>query len=271
MKVGILQLKVGPLPEENIKRAATMVKALALQGAEMVLLPEMFCCPYENSAFQKYAQPAKGVYWQALSHCAAENHVYLVAGSVPEQAGDNLYNTSYVFGPDGKELARHRKMHLFDIAVAGGQHFKESDTFSAGNKVTTFKTPFGIMGLCICFDMRFPELARLMALQGAIVMFVPAAFNSTTGPAHWEILMRQRAVDNQCFVCACAPATDKSASYVSYAHSMVVSPWGKVLYDAGQEERAEVVEIELSKAIEVRKQLPLLSARREDIYMLKQL
>ena len=125
--------------------------------------------------------------------------IWLVGGSLPELEGDRVYNTSYVFDPEGRQVAKHRKMHLFDIDVAGGQSFRESATLSPGEQVTVFDTPWGRMGLCICFDLRFEELCRLMVLEGARVLLAPAAFNMTTGPAHWELLLRQRAVDNQCF------------------------------------------------------------------------
>lgn len=166
----------------------------------------------------------------ALSHLAAELGLYLVGGTVPELSEGRIYNTSYVYGPDGRQLAKHRKAHLFDIDVQGGQRFRESDTLSPGNAITTFETAFGTMGLCVCFDLRFEELARCMCLRGAKVIFVPAAFNMTTGPAHWELLFRQRAVDNQCFTVGVSPARDEQGSYVAYGNSIAVDPWGAVLW-----------------------------------------
>ena len=167
-------------------------------------------------------------------------------------------------------MARHRKMHLFDIDVKGGQSFKESDTFTAGDEVTVFDTPWGKIGLCICFDFRFPELSRLMVLKGAQVLVVPAAFNMTTGPAHWELLFRQRAVDGQCYTVGVAPARDEKGCYVSYGNSIVVSPWGEVLWRAGAEETFQVVELDMEQVQQVRQQLPLLSARREDVYEVRE-
>lgn len=143
--------------------------------------------------------------------------MYLAAGSFPEEDREGrLYNTGYVFDRQGRELARHRKMHLFDIQVEGGQCFRESDTFSPGDTYTVFDTEFGRMGLCICFDIRFPELFSLMVQVGARLVLVPAAFNRTTGPAHWDLVFRQRAVDGQCFTAGAAPARDPAAAYVSY-------------------------------------------------------
>ena len=185
---------------------------------------------------------------------------------MPEQDGDRLYNTSFVFDPEGKQVTRHRKMHLFDICVKDGQQFKESDTFSAGDDVTVFDTPFGKLGLCICFDMRFPELSRMMTLQGVQAILTPAAFNMTTGPLHWELLFRQRAVDNQLFTVGVAPARDCSSGYVSYGNSMACSPWGKVLCRADAEPALLITELDFAENDSVRSQLPLLSARRVDIY-----
>ena len=194
--------------------------------------------------------------------------MYLVGGSIPLLEDGRLYNASFVFDGSGRVIAVHRKVHLFDIDVEGGQYFKESDTFTAGNEVTLFDTEFGKMGLCICFDFRFPELARIMALEGARCIFVPAAFNMTTGPAHWELMFRQRAVDNQLFTVGAAPARSYEG-YVSYANSMAVSPWGEVLYRAGEAPEAAVVELDLSQLEAVRRQLPLLSARRTDLYAVR--
>ena len=154
--------------------------------------------------------------------------------------------------------------------MAGGQRFRESDTLSPGNAVTTFETEFGTMGLCICFDLRFEELARCMCLRGAKVIFVPAAFNMTTGPAHWELLFRQRAVDNQCFTVGVSPARDESAGYVAYGNSIAVDPWGTVLCRAGAEETTLYADLALSRLDDVRRQLPILSARRTDLYEVRE-
>ena len=189
-----------------------------------------------------------------------------MAGSIPEMEDERVYNTSFVFDPAGKQIARHRKMHLFDIDVVGGQRFFESETFSPGSQVTVFDTPYGLIGLCICFDMRFPELVRLMALKGVQAVIVPGAFNMTTGPAHWEIMFRQRAVDNQLFTIGAAPARDEAAEYVSYGNSIVCSPWGDILHRAGAVEVTLFAELDLSLNDRIRAQLPLLSALRDDVY-----
>jgi predicted amidohydrolase len=251
---------------ENLRTARSYLQKAAEQGADLAILPEMFCCPYSNASFRENAEPAGGLVWQTMSQAAKEFGLWLVAGSMPEQDGDRLYNTSFVFDPEGKQVARHRKMHLFDICVKDGQQFKESVTFSAGDDVTVFDTPFGKLGLCICFDMRFPELSRMMTLQGVQAILAPAAFNMTTGPAHWELLFRQRAVDNQCFTIGVSPARDVSTCYVAYGNSLAVDPWGSLLTRADGEETILYADLDLSKVDSVRQQLPILSARRTDLY-----
>lgn len=200
MKVALIQMQVASSPAENLQTARTHLKDAAAGGADIAVLPEMFCCPYETPNFPRFAQKEGGEIWQALSDMAKENGLYLVAGSVPEDDGGKTYNTSYVFDPEGKCIAKHRKVHLFDIDVKGGQRFMESETLTAGDSLTTFDTPWGKMGLCICYDIRFPEWMRLMALEGAKAVFIPAAFNMTTGPAHWELSFRARALDNQIYL-----------------------------------------------------------------------
>ena len=195
--------------------------------------------------------------------------MWLIGGSIPESDGGKLYNTSFVFNRQGELAARCRKSHLFDIAVEGGQHFKESATFTPGNEICSFDTEFGRLGLCICFDMRFPELARIMSLDGAWAVFCPASFNMTTGPAHWEIMFRSRAVESQVYTLGCAPARDEQGSYVSYANSIAVSPWGDVLARAGAEETTLYVELDPAYVESIRAQLPLMSARRTDMYTLR--
>lgn len=270
MRVALIQMAVTADKQQNIETACGKIREAAGHGADVAVLPEMFCCPYENSCFRPYGEAENGPAQAALSALAAELGIYIVGGSIPELAEGNVYNTSYVYGRDGALLAKHRKVHLFDIDVAGGQRFKESDTLSPGNAITTFETEFGTCGLCICFDLRFEELARCMCLRGAKVLFVPAAFNMTTGPAHWELLFRQRAVDNQCFTVGVSPARDEGASYVAYGNSMAVDPWGTVLCRAGGGEAVLYADLDLARLDSVRRQLPILSARRTDLYEVRE-
>jgi len=267
----MIQMSVTNDKQKNIEAACEKIREAALKEADIAVLPEMFCCPYQNSCFHAYGEEENGPAQKALSALAAELKIYIVGGSIPELADGKIYNTSYVYDRQGRQIAKHRKIHLFDIDVAGGQRFIESDTLTRGDSITTFDTEYGIMGVCICFDMRFEELARCMCLRGAKVIFIPAAFNLTTGPAHWELLHRQRAVDNQCFTIAVAPARDESASYVSYGNSIAVDPWGTVICRAGAEETTLYADLDFDRINAVRQQLPILSARRTDLYELKEL
>jgi len=185
--------------------------------------------------------------------------------------GNHVYNTSYVFDRKGEKIAKHRKMHLFDIDVEGGQYFKESDVLTPGKDVTVFDTEFCRIGLGICYDIRFPELSRLMVLEGAEVIIFPAAFNMTTGPAHWELNFRGRALDNQVYTIGVAPARDLKASYHSYGNSIVVSPWGNVINRMDEKEGYIIEEIDLDYLKKVRNELPLLKHLRRDIYKLSKL
>lgn len=270
LTVAQVQMRVTRDRAENIAAACRLIRRAAEQGAEFVMLPEMFCCPYENSAFRPYGEEQDGPAQRALSALAAALGIWIVGGSIPELEENRVYNTSFVYDSAGRQVARHRKMHLFDISVEGGQTFRESDTLSPGGEITVFDTPWGKMGLCICFDLRFEELARLMALRGARVIFVPAAFNMTTGPAHWELLFRQRAVDNQLFTVGTSPARSESETYVAWGHSIVCDPWGSILHQCGAEEEISITSLDLHRVESVRRQLPILRARREDIYFMGQ-
>ncbi|MCD2491117.1 carbon-nitrogen hydrolase family protein [Lacrimispora sp. NSJ-141] len=266
-KVSMIQMRVRKTKEDSLIAAGEKIKAAARDGADFVILPEMFACPYETENFPVYAEDENGESVRRLSSAAAENHVYLIGGSLPERddAG-KIYNTSFVFDREGRIIAKHRKSHLFDIDIKGGQYFKESDTLTPGDKATVFSTEFGMMGLCICYDIRFPELFRRMVEDGANMVFCPAAFNRTTGPRHWELLFRSRAVDNQIFVAGISPAADENASYIAYGHSILVSPWGEILYEAGEDESILTKTIDLTEVERVREQLPLLKHRRKEIY-----
>lgn len=269
MKLAQLQRYVSANKEENLICLAKDLQKLKENDVDFVTTGEMFLCPYETSNFPTYAEPEGGESWKKLSALAKEHRIYLQAGSVPEcDEEGHIYNTAYVFDRDGRQIAKHRKMHLFDIQVSNGQHFCESDTLTAGNTYTVFDTEFGRMGICICFDFRFPELARLMVQDGAQMLIVPAAFNMTTGPAHWEALFRSRAIDNQCFVAGTSVARDMNASYHAWGHTMVVSPWGGIVGELLENEDCLIREIDFSEVERVRQELPLLTARRLDIYQL---
>lgn len=271
MKVAAIQMPTVKDKIQNIRTAGTYIEKIKAENLDFVILPEMFCCPYQTENFLVYAEKEGGPSWQAMSDYARKYHIYLIAGSMPE-ADDvgKVYNTSYIFDRDGKQIGKHRKAHLFDINVKNGQHFKESDTLTSGDHATVFDTEFGKMGVMICYDIRFPEFARTMVLDGARMIFVPAAFNMTTGPAHWELTFRARALDNQIYMLGCAPARDTQAGYISWGHSIVTDSWGKVMKQLDEKEGILIEEIDLDREDQIREQLPLLKHRKSEMYHLQE-
>lgn len=265
IKIAICQLRTKLEQEATMNKARSMILEAAQQGAQIVALPEMFNCPYSREYFKKYAALGHSLTVSELSSWAKETGIYLVGGSVPELDGDSLYNTSFVFGRKGELLARHRKVHLFDIDVPG-MRFRESSTFTPGRDVTVFDTEYGRMGCAVCFDVRFPELFRAMASRGARLVFLPAQFNMATGPEHWEVTMRVRAIDNQIFLAAAAAARYEGFSYECWGHSMVVEPYGHILSAADEKEQIVYADIDLDRVDQVRRQLPTSQHLRRDVY-----
>ncbi|WP_069649956.1 carbon-nitrogen hydrolase family protein [Caloranaerobacter ferrireducens] len=270
LKLGLCQLLVSEDKKENIKKAKEMINRAADMGAELVVLPEMFNCPYNNSYFPKYAEKyPDGETIKMLSEVSKKRGIYLIGGSIPEKDDEgNIYNTSFVFDKKGNIIGKHRKIHLFDIDVEGGISFRESDVLSRGDSLTIVDTGYGKIGVAICYDIRFPELFRLMALKGVKVIIVPAAFNMTTGPAHWELLFRMRALDNQIYMIGTAPARNESASYVSYGNSIITDPWGGIVGKLDEKEGILIKEIDLKRVEKIRKQLPILKHLRKDLYQI---
>ena len=269
IKIASLQTKVYEDKYENIENLAELIASGAADGADIISLPEMWNCPYQTENFPVYAEPAQGDSWLALSTIARKNKAYVVGGTIPELGEDGkVYNTSYVFDREGNQIGKHRKVHLFDIYAHGEQVFKESDTLTGGDAFDTFETEWGSMAVNICFDIRFPESSRIPAIKGAKVIFNPASFNMTTGPAHWELGFRQRAIENQVYMVGTAAAQDPEAGYIGYGHSIITDPWGKVVMQMDEKAGSAITEIDLDYIEEVRAKLPLMSARRTDIYSL---
>ncbi|MCT4632398.1 MAG: carbon-nitrogen hydrolase family protein [Firmicutes bacterium] len=266
LKIALIQMDVVKDKNENLKNARKLIDRASNQGAELVVLPEIFNGPYNMKLFKDYSEGYPGPSTTMLANAAKENGITLVGGSITERDRDKLYNTSYIFGPDGNLLGKHRKVHLFDVDIKGKITFKESDVFTPGDDITVIDTVFGRIGVCICYDIRFPELARLMAMRGAEVIIVPAAFNTTTGPAHWHTTTRQRAVDNQVYYGICSPARSKGKGYKSYGHTMIVDPWGEVIAEADIDEEIIFGEVDFKEIHRIRQELPLLNHLRDDIY-----
>ncbi len=267
LKTAQIQMKVLTKKTDALDLAEKLIEEEVPRDTDLICLPEMFCCPYESIHFPAYAEPEGGPAWRRLSQIARDRGCWLQAGSVPEidEAG-HIYNTAYVFDRTGRQAARHRKTHLFDIDVEGGQHFHESETLTAGDQVTVFETEFGPVGLCICYDIRFPEMVRLMADRGARLILVPAAFNLTTGPLHWELLFRSQAMYSQVYCLGTSDARDPAASYQAWGHTLAADPWGRVTGELDEKPGVLLSTLDLSEADRVRDQIPLLRHRRKDLY-----
>lgn len=263
--VNLLQMTVSPRKSENLERAEASL--LAHADAEVLVLPELFNTSYEVRDWPSVAEPlVSGETSRFLSETARKLGVYLVGGSLPELAGGRIFNTATLWSPQGTLLARHRKVHLFDIDIPGGIRFRESDFFSPGRSVTVARTPLGVVGLAVCFDVRFPELFRAMALRGAEAIFMPAAFNTTTGPAHWDLHVRGRAVENGLYLGACSPAPHPEVAYPAWGHSQWVDPWGVQTGGVGREEGVVRGTFSRERLTQVRAGLPLLAARKSGVY-----
>ncbi|KAK6268250.1 hypothetical protein QUC31_012410 [Theobroma cacao] len=269
-KVGLCQLTVSSDKNQNLIRAHNLIKVAAQQGARLVVLPEMWNCPYSADDFAKYAEDFENgdssPSFSVLSEVASCYGITIVGGSIPEWCNGRLYNTCCVFGPDGKLKAKHRKIHLFDIDVPGDISFKESDSFAAGDEPTIVDTDIGRIGIGICHDMRFPELAMLYRAKGAHIICYPGAFNVSTGDLLWELVQRARAADNQLFVATCSPSRDSAGCYAIWGHSTLVSPFGEIIATSEHEETVVVAEIDYSEIQRTRESLPLEKQRRADIY-----
>lgn len=282
LKLALCQMNVTVSKDDNIKNAEKHLREAAEKECNIAVLPECWNCPYDTKSFPEYAdilpdqsnEPVTAVEsrsLQMLLNISKETGMLIIGGSIPERSEGKMYNTSLTVNPDGILLAKHRKVHLFDVNVPGGIQFRESDALSAGNSITTFTYNQVSFGVGICYDVRFPELSMISARAGAHILVFPGAFNMTTGPAHWELLLRSRALDNQVFVAACSPARSEDGGYTAWGHSSVVDPWGTVI--ASTDEKAENVysELDLNQVEKVRDAIPTISQRRSDIYELQHL
>lgn len=263
--LAVCQLRTETDYEETMEKTGRMLREAAASGAQVAVLPEMFSCPYDRRYFRDFAKRGHEDTHRRLSVWAKENRLLLIGGSIPEVEGEKLYNTSFVFDADGNQIARHRKVHLFDVDLPG-MCFHESHTFTPGSEITVFDTEFCRMGLAICFDVRFPELFRAMARRGAELICLPAQFNMTTGPAHWDATMHMRAVDNELFFVAASAARYEGFSYECWGHSLILDPFGTTLAAADEKEQLLLAEIDLRRIDEVRAQLPTFLHLREELY-----
>jgi predicted amidohydrolase len=246
----------------NLETLACLIEQAAARGAELVCLPE-YCAAYGMMA-GRLDVAAKPEHDHAalvmLAGQARRHRCWLLIGSIGVLAEDGrILNRSYLVDPDGAIRARYDKIHLFDVDLARGESYRESNTIRPGETAVVVATPFGNLGLTICYDLRFPQLYRALAKAGAEVLFVPAAFTRTTGQAHWHVLLRARAIETGAFVVApsqCGAAPD--GTLARHGHSLIVDPWGEVLADGGEDEGVIAAELHLARVDEARRMIPAL-------------
>ncbi len=250
----------------NLEASARLAGEAKARGAELVVLPENFAFMGERED-QKFAvaevvdDTHGGPILAALKGIARANHQWVFAGGMPEKSDrdSHVHNSCVVVDPEGRIAARYRKIHLFDVAIPGGAEFQESRTVAPGREVETVETPWGKVGLSICYDVRFPELYRALGRAGARIMIVPAAFTLHTGKDHWHTLLRARAIENQVYLLAAAQFGRHNDKRVTYGHSLIVDPWGTVLGEAADREGIVVAELDFAWQDKVRRELPALT------------
>lgn len=263
MRVAIVQLCSGDNLPENLDRARQGVMEAARRGAELVALPENFAFMRREGSVFPCAQGPDGELLTFLSELARDSGTWLLGGSFPERIeGDSrVYNTSLVYSPGGEEIARYRKIHLFDVDL-GANSYRESKHFAPGDEVVVAKTPFGGVGLSICYDLRFPELYRAHTELGSSFIAVPSAFMPQTGKDHWEVLLRARAIESQNFVIAAAQCGEHSPDRSSYGHSLIIDPWGRVLARGEDEPTVIDADCDLAELERIRSEIPSVANRR---------
>jgi deaminated glutathione amidase len=270
LRVAAVQLNSSGDKERNIASAERMVRAAAADGAELVALPEKWNLLAAGEGMLAGAESLEGPSLTAARSWARELGIHLLAGSISEAGDEKAFNTSVLIGPGGDDLAVYRKIHLFDVS-AGGVEYRESDFEEPGEEIVTAEVGGLTVGLSVCYDLRFPELYRILAVRGARLIAVPSAFTAATGRDHWEVLLRARAIEDQAFVLASNQVGEAPPHYSSYGHSAIVDPWGSVLAMAPEGECFIAAELDLDAQAEVRRALPSLANRRPQAYAWPQL
>lgn len=264
--LAVVQMASGSDLQQNMAMACEAIAQAAQMGAQLVAFPEEFAT-LGLSADQKMriAEPyQQGPLQAQIAQCAAKHGIWVVAGTLPIKATDHKITAScLVFDAKGNIQARYDKLHLFDVQISETEAYNESNRVQAGNHTTVFDSPVGKMGLSICYDLRFPELYRRMMQQGAEILLVPSAFTQPTGKAHWEILLRARAIENLCYVAAPAEVGKRENGKGTYGHSMIIGPWGECLAQARTDPMVITAEIDLTKMRQIRHDFPALQHCRE--------
>lgn len=265
MKVACVQVNATTDLDHNIKAASRFVREAKDFGADLVAMPENVAMMQWGRAnilahaFPQGQHPALA----AFRHLAAELSLWLHTGTLQIAIGDGMVaNRAFVVNPAGEIVAAYDKIHMFDVELAGGENYRESATFQPGDRAVVAHTPWGGLGLTICYDLRFPHLFRALAKAGAKLITVPAAFTRQTGMAHWHVLLRARAIETGCYVLAPGQCGTHANNRQTYGHSLIISPWGEVLAEAGETPGLILAEIDPAKVDEARRMIPALSHDR---------
>lgn len=264
--VACVQTNSKPDPLVNIAEVSPMIREAKARGAQLITTPEIVGMfePDRPAARAKAKVEDEHEVLIAFRGLAAELGVWLHVGSISVKLTDDgrLANRSFLIGPDGAIVTSYTKIHMFDVQVGDGQRYRESEAYKPGEEGVLAETPWGTMGLTICYDIRFPYLYRALAQAGAKVLFAPAAFTKVTGEAHWHVLQRARAIENGCFVISAAQCGTHAGGRQTYGHSIIVAPWGEVLADGGEEPGVITAEIDMALVDEARGKVPSLTHDR---------
>lgn len=268
-RVGLIQMTSGADVSENIAYISKQVIALADAGAELIVAPENCVVFGSRTDYHQAAeQIGQGEIQHQLAQLAKQCQVWLVVGSMPIRRSSGVTATCLVFNPQGECVAEYDKLHMFDVDVADGHsRYRESETFTPGSQIVSLKTPIGHLGLTICYDVRFPQLYNELAQRGADLILVPAAFTAVTGEAHWQALLRARAIESQSWVLAVNQCNIHPCGRETWGHSMVISPWGEVIASLNNQPQNLVVDIDLNQVQELRAAMPVLKHTRFDNHL----
>jgi len=265
--IGVIQMDTQSDKGSNMREACRMIDEAAARGAKLVAFPEVMNLIGENTGEGGNFETIPGYSTKILIEKAKEHNIFIHCGSIKELAveGEKPFNTTVMINNRGEIIAKYRKLHLFDVTLPDGTEALESSRNQAGCEIVNVDTELGNLGLTICYDIRFPELYRILALRGAQVIFTPANFATPTGKDHWETILRTRAIENGCYIVAPAQMGKKLYG-TSFGNSLVVDPWGTVIARAGEYPGVTIAEIDLDYQKKVRGMLPCLKNRRGDVY-----
>lgn len=270
-KVALIQLCSSTQVDDNLQKVQVLVEEAARSGAKLIVLPEMFAriLPAQGKLRESIKEPfGSGKIQDFLSGLSKDNHVWIVGGTLSLEGNtpDKERAAVLVFDDQGVCVARYDKMHLFDVQLSENEFYRESDVMEPGEHIVTVRTPVGVIGLAVCYDIRFPELFRALVNQGAQLLVIPAAFTATTGKAHWEILLRARAIENFCYVLGAAQGGTHASLRETFGHSMVVAPWGDIVAERLDNTPGIVyADVDLDKVARARSAIPALSHQHRSL------